>query len=222
MKRAGVLPGAPAFALAQRIVGTRGLRVEGVMAWEAHATRMADPAEKKRTVEQAVEALVVTDEQVRAAGIPVAIVSCGGTGTYWITAKLPGVTEVQAGGGIFCDVHYRRDYGVQHECALTILTTVLSRPTASRIICDAGWKAMASYPTLPEPLDVGEVKTLHLSAEHATIELTPPQSALQVGDRVEFIAGYSDSTVFLHDYLYGVRAGHLEVIWPILGRGKTQ
>ena len=51
----------------------------------------------------------------------------GGTGTYWITATLPGVTEVQAGGGIFCDVHYRNDYGVPHEYALSILTTVVSR-----------------------------------------------------------------------------------------------
>jgi D-serine deaminase-like pyridoxal phosphate-dependent protein len=147
-------------------------------------------------------------------------VSCGGTGTYWITAKLPGVTEVQAGGGIFCDVHYRRDYGVPHEYALTILTTVISRPTATRVICDAGWKAMAQFPALPEPLNVGEVKSLNLSAEHATLELASPRSAPAVGDPVAFVAGYSDSTVFLHDEIYGVRHGRLEAVWPILGRGK--
>ncbi len=81
---------------------------------------------------------------------------------------------------------------------------------------------MAGFPALPEPLDVGEVKSLNLSAEHATIEVATPRAAPGVGDQVEFVAGYSDSTVFLHDYLYGVRHGRLESVWPILGRGKVQ
>jgi hypothetical protein len=42
------------------------------------------------------------------------------------------------------------------------------------------------------------------------------------GDRAEFVAGYSDSTVFLHDYLYATRQGKVETIWPILGRGMTE
>ena len=44
----------------------------------------------------------------------------------------------------------------------------------------------------------------------------------RVGDQVAFVVGYSDATVFLHDHLYGVRDGQLEVIWPILGRGQTR
>jgi D-serine deaminase-like pyridoxal phosphate-dependent protein len=184
------------------------------------ARRDPRPDEKRQKIESAVGLITASAECCRTAGLPVEIVSCGGTGTYWITAKLPGVTEVQAGGGIFCDVHYRKDYGVQHEYALTILTTVLSRPTPTRIICDAGWKAMARFPVLPEPLNVGEVKSLNLSAEHATIELATPRSTPGVGDQVQFVAGYSDSTVFLHDHLYGVRNGRLEAVWPILGRGK--
>jgi len=111
---------------------------------------------------------------------------------------------------------------VEHEYALTVLTTVISRPTPTRIVCDAGWKSMAVHPTLPEPLNVGEVESLNVSAEHATIGLAGPRAAPGVGDHVEFVAGYSDSTVFPHDRLYGVRGGRVEVIWPILGRGKTQ
>jgi 3-hydroxy-D-aspartate aldolase len=75
---------------------------------------------------------------------------------------------------------------------------------------------------LPEPLRVGAVKSLGLSAEHATLELVEPAAVPRVGDHLEFVAGYSDATVFLHDDLYGVRNGRLEVIWPILGRGKTR
>jgi D-serine deaminase-like pyridoxal phosphate-dependent protein len=223
MNRAGVEPGESVVTLAEQVASCRGLQFAGLMAWEGgRLSELPDPEEKRKKIEAAVGLLTTSAERCRAAGLAVGIVSCGGTGTYWITARLPGVTEVQAGGGIFCDVHYRRDYGVPHEYALSILTTVVSRPTPTRIICDAGWKAMAGFPALPEPLNVGEVKRLNLSAEHATIELAAPRSAPGVGDQVEFVAGYSDSTVFLHDHLYGVRHGRLEAVWPILGRGKLQ
>ena len=223
MNRAGVEPGEPVVTLAKQVASCRGLRFAGLMAWEGG--RLAEiPAsdEKRKGIEAAVGLLTASAERCRAAGLPAEIVSCGGTGTYWITAKIPGVTEVQAGGGIFCDVHYRKDYGVEHEYALSILTTVASRPTPTRIICDDGWKAMSRPPAFPEPLDVGEVKSLNLSAEHATIEVAAPRAFPGVGDQVEFVAGYSDSTVFLHDHLYGIRNGCLEAVWPILGRGKLQ
>jgi D-serine deaminase-like pyridoxal phosphate-dependent protein len=223
MNRAGVEPGEPTVALAKQVAACRGLRFAGLMAWEGgRLAEIPQLDEKRSRIAAAVRLITASAESCRAAGLPVEIVSCGGTGTYWITAKLPGVSEVQAGGGIFGDVHYRRDYGVEHEYALTILTTVISRPTTTRIICDAGWKAMSQLPALPQPLGVGEVSGVKLSAEHATIELSAPRDAPRVGERVEFVAGYCDSTVFLHDELHGVRAGHLEVIWPILGRGKLR
>jgi D-serine deaminase-like pyridoxal phosphate-dependent protein len=223
MNRAGAEPGEPTLALAKQVAACRGLRFAGLMAWEGgRIAEIPRPEEKRSKIEAAVGLLTASAERCRAAGLPVEIVSCGGTGTYWITAKLPGVTEVQAGGGVFGDVHYRRDYGVEHEQALTILTTVVSRPTPTRIICDAGWKTMSPLPALPQPVGVGEVGSVKLSAEHATIELTAPSAAPGVGGRVEFVAGYCDSTVCLHDELYGVRAGHLEAIWPILGRGKLR
>jgi len=41
-----------------------------------------------------------------------------------------------------------------------------------------------------------------------------------LGERVEFVLGYSDSTTFLHDMFWGVRKGVVERILPILGRGR--
>src|SRR5262245_9768044 len=223
MNRAGVEPGEPAVALA-RLVGARPeLQFAGLMGWEGgRLAGIADPAEKRRAIEAAVGRLTASADACRAAGLPVDIVSCGGTGTYWISAALPGVTEVQAGGGIFGDVHYSQDYGVAHEPALTIPTPVAGRRTPTRIVCDAGWKSMAVHPTLPAPLHVGEVRRLNVSAEHATIEMAAPSACPGVGEHVEFVAGYCDSTLFLHDELYGVRDGRVETVWPILGRGKTR
>jgi D-serine deaminase-like pyridoxal phosphate-dependent protein len=223
MDRAGVEPGEPTVSLAKAVASRRGVRLAGLMGWEGgRIAGLPDREEKRRAIAEAVGRLTRSADDCRRAGLPIEIVSCGGTGTYWIAATQPGVTEVQAGGGVFGDVHYRKDYGVEHEYALTVLTSVVSRPTATRIVCDAGWKSMSRVPSLPEPFGVAGVKSVALSAEHATVELAGATAVPRVGDRLEFVVGYSDATVFLHDHLYGVRAGHLEVVWPIAGRGRTR
>jgi D-serine deaminase-like pyridoxal phosphate-dependent protein len=139
-----------------------------------------------------------------------------------VTARLPGVTEVQAGGGILCDVLYRESMGVDHEQAATILATITSRPTPTRIICDAGKKTMSSDAAPPRPLLNVPVKSVGLSAEHATIELDAPSSSPEVGGKLEFVVGYTDTTVHLHDELYAVSDGRVEAVWPVLGRGKLR
>jgi D-serine deaminase-like pyridoxal phosphate-dependent protein len=223
MNRAGVEPGGAVVTLARYVAERPELVLAGLMGWEGgRLASIADPAEKRASIEAALGRLTASAELCRATGLTIGIVSCGGTGTYWISAFVPGVTEVQAGGGVFGDVHYREDYGVDHPQALTILTTVASRPTPMRVVCDAGWKSMSIQPTMPVPLGLGPVRSLRVSAEHAAIELAEPSAAPRVGDRVEFVAGYCDSTLFLHDELYGVRDGRVEAVWPIAGRGKTR
>ena len=103
--RAGVLPGEPVVALAKLIASYSSLEFAGVMAWEAMALGAKDDAEKGRMVAAAIAKLTDSAQQCRDAGLPVEIVSCGGSGTYWHTAFQPGVTEIQGGGGIFLRYH---------------------------------------------------------------------------------------------------------------------
>jgi D-serine deaminase-like pyridoxal phosphate-dependent protein len=222
MQRAGTAPGEPTVQLAKRIAqNSPGLRFVGLMGWEGHATPAR--ADKESRIAEAVGLLTETADACRAAGLPVEIVSCGGTGTYWITARLPGVTEIQAGGGILCDIVYSERMGIpEHEFAATILSTVTSRPTPTRIICDAGKKTMSSDGAVPKPLLETAVSSVGLSAEHATIELESPSSSPRVGDKIEFVIGYTDTTVHLHEELYAVRDGRIEEVWPVAGRGKLR
>ena len=189
------------------------------MAWEGH-TLGIEPIEKKRkAIEAAVGLLTDSAERCRAAGLPIDIVSCGGTGSYWITARQPGVTEIQAGGGVLGDAMYRQRFGVDHDCALRIAATVTSRPTPQRVICDAGRKTMSVEPTTPQVQGIA-VTEAKFSAEHGSLTLAEPSAEPGVGDRLEFIAGYSDTTVFLHDTIYATRDGVVEAVWPLLGRGR--
>jgi D-serine deaminase-like pyridoxal phosphate-dependent protein len=183
LNRAGVVPGEAALHLSEYAASLPGLRYSGVMAWEAHATTILDQAEKRRVIERDVGGkLVASAELIREAGLPVEIVSCGGTGTYWITCTIPGVTEIQAGGGIFHDVHYAEHYGVDHEFAMTIVATVVSRPAPTRIVVDAGHKTMNGNQGTPRPIGLEGVEKVRLSAEHGTVTLAEPNDRLKVGD----------------------------------------
>ncbi len=216
--RAGVQPGEPALALAREIAAEEGLVFKGVMGWEGHTRRVPTP-ERKAAIDKAVGLLVETAELCRRNGLPVEIVSCGGTGTQEWSSLVPGVTEIQAGGIVFNDTWYA-SLGVTTEHALTVLSTVTSRPAPTTVTTDAGKKAMSIDVSPPRPVGL-EAVSVGLSAEHGTARLKEP-CGLRVGDKLEWIVGYGDTTVHLHDEAYGIRNGRVECVWAVAGRGKTR
>jgi D-serine deaminase-like pyridoxal phosphate-dependent protein len=222
MNRAGVELGEAAVELADAIKAHAGLQFVGLMAWESQAVLIADQREKASVVKDALARLNATATLCKERGHPVAIVSCGGSGTFPFCIEQPGVTEVQVGGAIFSDMHYREHYHLDFPPALTVLTTVTSRPNATRIILDAGRKALPPDIAMPQPLGLPQVKLTKFSAEHATLELEAPSETPKIGDRVEFIVGYSDMTVFLHEEIIGHRKGEIEAIWRVSARGKLK
>lgn len=221
MDRAGVLPGEPTLALAHLIQSTPGVRLAGLMTWEGHALALDSADAKRQEIERCIHLLLDTVEQCRNAGFPVEIVSAGGSGTYQTTPFIKGVTETQAGGAIFCDLTYQ-SWGIDLEPALFVQSTITSRPTSTRIICDAGFKTLPRGFAAPKPIGVEHVKNLSLSAEHGILTLDQPNETRKVGDTLDFVVGYGDGTVFMHDTMYGIRKGIVETAWPVLGRGKLR
>jgi len=221
LERAGVAPGTPAVELSRRVHGTPGLCYQGLMGWEGQARRIENLDVRRAVIEESVGRLTHTAHQCREAGLPVGIVSAGGTGTYYVTAHLSGVTEIQTGGAIFGEVASKR-WGVGTRPALFVRTTVTSRPTPERIVIDAGFKALPAWHSTPEPVGLSGVVSFQTSAEHGTLNLAAPALTVKVGDALDILVGYGDETVCLHDTLYGVREGVVEAVWPIVGRGKLR
>ncbi len=220
LNRCGQQPGAPAADLARRIDAASGLELVGIMGYEGHCLRIPDPDEKEREIRAAVQRLADTKNEFDRAGLPCPIISAAGTGTYQITARMDTVTEMQAGGGIFMDLTYRNQMNVAElEYALTILTTVTSRPKPGVVIVDAGRKTMNMELHMPEVRGRSDMKFISLSAEHGQIELSG-DAGPAVGDRLEVIPGYGDFTTVLHDYFFAMRGGKLEAIWPLEARGR--
>lgn len=214
MARAGVPPGAALVTLARSVAAASELRLIGVMGYEGHTLDLTPAPVKVAAIDAAIGALLTARDQLVASGIDIAVVSCGGTGSYRQSAAIAGVTEIQAGGGCFSDRFYTEACAVDWlEPALTVHATVMSRPAPDRAIVDAGMKSMSISDGAPlATIEGATVTTLY--AEHGQLEVRGPARSLSVGDRLSFIPGYSDSTTMLHGGFVGVRNGVVDAILP--------
>lgn len=222
LNRCGVQPGEPALILARQVASAPGLKFAGLMGYEGHLVFVPSLEERAHRVHTDLQALIETVNLIEAQGLPVEIVSAGGTGTALLTGRLPRITEIQAGSYVFMDGRYKTIEGVDFDCALTLLTTIVSRPRPDRIIVDAGMKTLTHEFGLPRFKGQDNLDLLSLSEEHGTVKLHDPSVALRPGEKLEIIPSHGDTTLNIHDYYYGVRNGRVEVVWPIAARGKSR
>lgn len=221
MGRCGVEPGEPALDLARQIEDAPGLRFEGIMGYEGHTVMIPEYAERKRQTEAAMKKLVETKDVIEAAGLPVKIVSGGGTGTYDITGVYPGITEVQAGSYITMDTQYRDVVGIDFACALYVVAQVISTPQPGAAVIDAGLKTLTRDFGLPVVAEPEGWQLVSLSEEHGALRQDGGPD-LRPGDRVKIWPNHGCTTINLHDQYVGVRDGVVEAVWPIAARGKIR
>lgn len=212
LKRAGVASAQDAAALAKIVLGNSHLRFCGLMAWEGHVTRIADSAERVLAIRESVQLLTGCSHHCQAAGIPVEIVSCGGTGTYPVSSRIDGVTEIQAGGGVFGDLRYCTEFKIPLLPALRLCARVTSRPGPRRLVCNAGWKYHGFHPTPSQPVGLPPVLRVAWAAEHVSFDCASDIQGFAVGDPLEMTIGYADATVFLHLKMLAMRAGEIEEV----------
>jgi D-serine deaminase-like pyridoxal phosphate-dependent protein len=215
LHRCGVAPGEPALHLARSVV-EKGLRLRGLMGYEGHVLRRPPGPEKADAVATAMAPLMETKACLEREGISIEIVSVGGTGTYSISGRYPGVTEIQAGSYLLMDTDYRQCCA-DFDLAITMLTTVLSKTPGERIVVDAGLKSLSCERGVPALKDLAGLATRRLTAEHGIIDIRDPAVPVQVGDRIEFWVHYGDATVNLHDRMYGMRNGRVEEVFRVEG-----
>jgi len=213
LKRCGLPPGEPAAALAKTVVES-GLRFRGLMGYEGHLQPLLPGPEKERVVTEAMQGLARTRKLVESAGIPVGIVSCGGTGDYSIAGAYAGVTENQAGSYLLMDTWYA-PFAPDFKVALSVLVTVISKTAGERLVVDAGCKVLSGERGLPSVKGVAGLKLKALHAEHAPIEIQDPAVSVEVGDKIEIAVHYHDGTINLHRQMYGVRNGRIEEVFQI-------
>lgn len=228
-RRTGIPPGPPAIALAQALTRLPGLRFQGLQAYAGFASHTVGFEERRRASGGALAPAVETRRALEQSGIEVPILSAGSTGTYNIDAELEGLTELQPGSYVFMDLDYRRigspgsEIFTDFEPALTVLTTVVSRPEPGRAFVDAGFKAFSTdKPYPPEAPALPGVPYFFHGDEHGRLEFDPAAYNIKVGDRIEFLVPHCDPTVNLYDWIWCLRGEAVEDSWPVAARGRCQ
>lgn len=185
MGRCGVQTPAQAWALAEKIAKSPGLRFGGLMTYPAAGQVEANAAW-----------LAAAKLALTSAGLVPEIVSNGGTPDIWRAHEVTAATEHRPGTYIYMDRYQvAKGVGTFDDCALTVLATVVSRPTENRAIIDAGSKALTSdtlgltgfglIEAYPEAVIVG------LSEEHGTIDLSNCASKPRIGDKLRIIPNHA-------------------------------
>jgi D-serine deaminase-like pyridoxal phosphate-dependent protein len=216
MCRCGVEPGPPAVALARRIHATPGLQFVGLQGYQGHLVMLPDEEERRAKTRHGLEALVDTRHLIERAGIPVAVVTGGGTGNWDTVGSFEGVTEIQPGSFVLMDCAYhavRPEFG----CALSVLCTVISRRPEWYVL-DAGSKAISRDFGTPLVKGRPDHRVAKLSEEHTRVDTKDP--AVSVGDRFEVIPAHCCATMNLHRTCIAVRGGRVEALWPIEASGR--
>jgi len=218
--RCGVAAGDAAVAVARRVSDTAGIEFRGLAGYEGHAVGLEDRAQRENAARGAMERLLASASAVREAGLPCEIVSAGGTGTYDITGRTEGVTEIQAGSYVLMDTAYGK-LDLPFEQAFWVLGTVISRPRPNMCVADCGHKSCTQDHGMPDVRDVPGATVMFLADEHALITL-PPESVLGPGDRVQLAPSHIDPTINLHDVFYAVEGERVVGVWPIEARGYAE
>jgi D-serine deaminase-like pyridoxal phosphate-dependent protein len=213
--RCGLANPAEIVALAKYISGLEGLRFGGLMTYPA--------AGKRLQAQQLFEAAITA---CKAAGLDVPVVSSGGSPDMWKGEGLAPVTEYRAGTYIYNDrALLSRDTATLDQCAMTVLATVVSRPTPDRAIVDAGSKALTSDLLGLEGhgmvLEHPEAVIYQLNEEHGLIDVSKCATPPNVGDRVHILPNHTCVVSNLFDRMFVVNDGRLVGALPVEARGKS-
>lgn len=211
--RCGVQTPDEAVELAKRIAMLPGLVFGGLMTY---------PAKGGTSSVQAF--MSSAGRSLRAIGLPCRSITSGGTPDMWQAHAAPVVSEYRVGTYIYNDrsLVLGKNCGWD-DCALSVLTTVISVPATGRAIIDAGSKALSSdlmgldgYGAI---VGYPQVRIAGLSEEHGHLESPAGAKSLQLGQRLRIIPNHACVVSNLFDEVTFVRRGKIEKVTPVDARG---
>ena len=212
--RTGVQSPEAAVDLARTAMRLPGLRFDGLMTF---------PNREPTTREFFTRAL----EVFARAGIPVPVVSGGGTPAIFSVDKVPMLTEHRAGTCVYNDAMVVASGTAGWDnCAMRVRVTVVSRPTPTRAVIDAGTKVLTSdqygMTGYGHVMEYPAAVVSGLSEEHGIVDLSGCPERPAVGDVVSVVPNHCCVVSNMVDEVYGVRGGRVEVTWPVAARGAVR
>ena len=216
MGRCGVPPGEPVLDMARLVMDTPGVELRGLQAYEGHLVGIDDHAQRARQTQAAMQNATASRDLLAQHGITDIILSGGSTATYKTTGKITGFAEMQCGTYATMDWRYQQ-LAPEFEVALSILTTVISRPQPGAAVLDVGVKGIGAEFGAPKVKGSTAADVpLFGAEEHTVVQHTPDWP---VGEKVELLTSHACTTCNLYRNLHVHDQGQVLEIWPIEAAG---
>ncbi|MFM8534113.1 MAG: alanine racemase [Acidimicrobiia bacterium] len=198
---------------------TPGVELAGVMTHAGHSYHQSTPDGVAQVAEQERLAIVTAAEKIRAAGIPVPIVSGGSTPTAVHSKNFEGITEMRPGVYVFNDL----DQEFIGSCsagdlALSVLASVIGHyPHRNQMLVDAGALALSKdisaqefhpkvgYGTIADA-PAKDMAVIECSQEHGFVAASDPMpyGNMPIGTRVRILPNHACITAAAYDKYYVV------------------
>lgn len=235
--RFGISSGKPALELSKKIVQLPYIQFKGIYAHESGV----EPSEEgvNKSAFESASIMEKMSKLLKKEGINVEHVSVGASSTFRATCnylkekKFTEITEIHPGNCVIGDVWHTKNLGNKREdCAVTVLSTVMSTSHLDYFVIDAGYKTfgkdpLIEYSTIQGFFWKGKPSFGHikgrtdlwlgsLGAETACVYYRDyniaKEKRLEIGERLEIIPNNSTLAISLNSKMYGVRDGILEKI----------
>ena len=233
--RDGVLP-ADAPKIAQAINSVPGVKVVGVMTHEGTVYGAPDKVSMIAAAKKVSEMMVETSQAINSAGVEVSRVSMGSSASARVAATVTGVNQIRPGIFAFNDLgQIALGNATLQSCAVRILSTVVSRPTSTTAVIDAGSKSLSAdllpakehrdeYPG--HGMIIGKTGWIieRLSEEHGMLTWmgAGEPSSLDIGDQLQIIPNHVCTTFSSLNESVVVSKGEVINRWRTFAPGASR
>ncbi len=213
--RNGVQSPHAACELAQKIDQATGLTFGGLMTYPAVGQRL-----------QTENFLTETRDLCASSGLDVRVISSGGSPDMWNDEGLGGLTEYRVGTYVFFDRSLAtRNTCTFDDCALSVLTTVVSRPTPERAIVDAGTKTLTSdllgLQGFGVAHELNDAQVYAANEEHGFLDISGLARKPRVSDLVKITPNHVCPVTNLFDEVVFVRGNEVLGAAKVDARGRV-
>lgn len=233
--RDGVLP-ADAPKIAQTINAVPGVKVVGVMTHEGTVYGAPDKVSMIAAAKKVSEMMVETSQAINSAGVEISRVSMGSSASARVAATVTGVNQIRPGIFAFNDLgQIALGNANLQNCAVRILSTVVSRPTSTTAVIDAGSKSLSAdllpakehrdeYPG--HGLIIGKSGWIieRLSEEHGMLKWMGDgePSSLDIGEQIQIIPNHVCTTFSSLNESVVVSKGEVIDRWRTFAPGASR
>jgi D-serine deaminase-like pyridoxal phosphate-dependent protein len=216
------------------VAAMRGLRLRGLLSHAGHGYHAASEDELSAVAAREAEILTTLRDGASKSGIKLDELSVGATPTLRFSARQKGLTELRPGNYVYFDrTQVALGAATLADCALTVLATVVSKPSPDRIVLDCGSKTLtndqargitkaAGFGAVLDADGTAEDGSLtieRLSEEHATVRVQGG-TRLEPGARVRVVPNHSCVVSNLVDVVRLVDGDRIVESLPVAARGK--